>query len=50
MISNLIVLVSGLIGFVTLPLILKNYKLNSAMNIYMILIIKEQNWFLLLTR
>lgn len=39
MISNLIVLITGLIGFVTAALILKNYKLNSAMNIYMILII-----------
>ncbi len=39
MILNLIVLITGLIGFVTAGLILKNYKLNSAMNIYIILII-----------
>jgi AraC-like DNA-binding protein len=39
MIQNLIVLITGLIGFVTAGLILKNYKLNSSMNIYIILII-----------
>ncbi len=39
MISNLIVLITGLFGFVTAGLILKNYRLNSAMNIYIILII-----------
>lgn len=39
MILNLILLITGLIGFVTAGLILKNYKLNRAMNIYIILII-----------
>ena len=39
MILNLIVLITGLIGFATVGLILKNYKLNSAMNVYIILII-----------
>lgn len=39
MILHLIVLIAGLIGFVTTGLILKNYKLNSSMNIYIILII-----------
>jgi hypothetical protein len=39
MISNLIVLITGLIGIITAGLILKNHKLNSVMNIYIILII-----------
>jgi AraC-like DNA-binding protein len=39
MILHLIVLITGLVGFVTAGLILKNYKLNSAMNIYIIIII-----------
>ena len=39
MILNLIVLITGLIGFATVGLILKNNKLNSAMNVYIILII-----------
>jgi hypothetical protein len=39
MIQNLILLITGLVGFVTAGLILKNYKLNSSMNIYIILII-----------
>lgn len=39
MIPNLIVLITGLIGFVTAGLILKNHKSNNVMNIYIILII-----------
>lgn len=39
MILNLIVLITGLIGFATVGLILKNNKLNSDMNVYIILII-----------
>ena len=39
MITNLIVLITGLIGFLTTGLILKNHKLNNVMNIYFVLII-----------
>lgn len=39
MIPNLILLITGLISFVTTGLIIKSHKLNSAMNIYIILII-----------
>lgn len=39
MITNLILLITGLISFVTAGLIIKNHRLNSAMNIYIILII-----------
>lgn len=39
MILNLLLIITGLTGFVTVGLILKNYKLNSIVNIYMILII-----------
>jgi AraC-like DNA-binding protein len=39
MIQNIILLITGLIGFLTAGLILKNHKLNSAMNTYIILII-----------
>lgn len=39
MILNLILLITGLTGFVTAALVFKNYKLNSTMNIYIILII-----------
>lgn len=39
MILNLILLITGLTGFVTAALVSKNHKLNSTMNIYIILII-----------
>jgi AraC-like DNA-binding protein len=39
MIINLITLITSLLGFVTVGLIYKNYKLNNAMNIYIIFII-----------
>lgn len=36
---NLILLITGLTGFLTAALVFKNHKLNSIMNIYIILII-----------
>ena len=39
MIQNLILLITGFIGFVTAALSLKNHKLNSALNIYIVIII-----------
>jgi AraC-like DNA-binding protein len=39
MIQNLILIIAGLIGFVTAGLSLKNHKLNNAMNIYIIVMI-----------
>jgi AraC-like DNA-binding protein len=39
MILNLILFITGTIGYVTAGLSLKNYKLNNSVNIYMILII-----------
>jgi AraC-like DNA-binding protein len=39
MIQNLLVIISGLIGFFVVALIYKNYKSNSLMNVYIILII-----------
>lgn len=39
MILNLILLITGLTGFVTAALVSKNHKLNNTMNIYIILII-----------
>jgi AraC-like DNA-binding protein len=39
MIQNLILLITGLVGFVTAGLIYKNYKLNFAMNFYIVIII-----------
>ncbi len=39
MIQNLILIIAGLIGFVTAGLSLKNHKLNNALNIYIILMI-----------
>lgn len=39
MIFNLILLITGIIGFITAGITFKNYKLNSTMNIYIVLII-----------
>lgn len=48
-IHNLLLLITGLVGFVTVGLIFKNYKLNSVMNCYliMILLIISVRFFLL---
>lgn len=39
MIQNLILLITGLVGFVTAGLLYKNYKLNNLINIYIVVII-----------
>jgi AraC-like DNA-binding protein len=39
MIFNLILLIAGIIGFMTAGITFKNYKLNSTMNIYIVLIL-----------
>lgn len=39
MIQNLLLLITGLVGFVTAGLLYKNYKLNNLMNFYIVIII-----------